>query len=203
MRRTRRIITYGGLLMASLVIIGMFVTATNYLQLAVAVVFYPLFVYLVFRLFPYRIPKAHQCQPLTPLLQPVSLPESKMGIADIKRRDFLKLIGAAGLSFFLFSLFSKKGEMSFIGEITGRKVASSPDAESGKMGVGATADYQISEVDEGAVAYYGFINKKGAWFIMKEDSETGSFRYSRGDSEFSKNWANRQSLNYDYYYKVF
>ena len=41
--------------------------------------------------------------------------------------------------------------------------------------------------------YYGFVDKTGAWFIMKEES-SGAYRYTKGDSNFSTNWTTRNSL---------
>src|SRR4029078_12030438 len=98
------------------------------------------------------------------------------------KRAFLKLIGVAGVSVFLFSIFSKRGQIPFFGKMAGSDTVSLKDSK------GKTIDpaqsqplvcFQISEIDDGVVAYYGFINKSGAWFIMREDTESSSFRYAK------------------------
>jgi len=198
-----KLIFYIGLIVSGLVIIGMFITATSYLQLVVAVISYPLFIYFGSRLFPYRFSRAGQQKALAIPHSPISTPKSKGGIADIDKRDFLKLIGTAGISFFLFSLFSRKKEIPFIGQMTGQRVPVTPSPDGDKIGTGPTDDYQITEIDEGAIAYYGFTDVEGAWFIMKEDSDSGSFRYSQGNGSFSQNWAKRENLKYDYFYRTF
>jgi len=202
-----KLIVYIGLIVSSLVMIGMFVTAASYLQLTVAVVSYPLFIYFFFNLLPHRAPDrisrtAYQKALALPH-KPVSIPKGNKCIADIDKRDFLKLIGTAGISFFLFSIFSRKKQVPFIGRLTGERAPVTPSPGGDRNGLGPTDDYQITEIDEGAIAYYGFTDAEGAWFIMKEDSDTGSFRYSQGDKGFSKNWTNRDDLKYDYFYKTF
>ena len=66
-----------------------------------------------------------------------------------------------------------------------------------------TDGYQITEIDEGDTFYCGYTNKEGDWYIMKQDLETGSFRYVKGNSGFPLNWTNRATLQYDYFYNVF
>ena len=192
----RKILIYCSLVIVSLTVIVMFVTATTYPQLAMAIVLYPLLVYLIFKTFPHQTTKAHPQKPLAAILKnPVAtLKQEYAGITDIDRRGFLKLIGAAGVSFFLFSIFSKRAEIPFFGKLTGAGNASGSEP---------TDSYRISEVNDGLVSFYGFTKQGGAWFILQEDTEAGSFRYVKGDANFTANWANRASLNYDYYYNVF
>ena len=190
----RKILIYCSLVIVSLTVIIMFVTATSYWELAAAIVLYPLLVYLVFKTFPRRNLKAPP-RPLAAVLKPViTLKEHAAGIADIDRRGFLKLIGAAGASFFLFSIFNKKAEIPFFGKLTGTNNDIGPEP---------TDSYRISEANDGAVTFYGFIKQGGAWFIMKEDTNEGSFRYIKGDADFPGNWANREQLHYNYYHNVF
>ncbi len=66
-----------------------------------------------------------------------------------------------------------------------------------------TDGYTISEIDDGIIAYYGFMGQKGAWFIMRQDANDGSFRYAKGDIDFPINWEDRTNLTYDYYANVF
>ncbi len=60
------------------------------------------------------------------------------------------------------------------------------------------ARYRISDIDD---PYYGYLDKDGNWYIMKMDGI--SARYSRGDSDYATNWANRLSLTYDYFDAIF
>ena len=50
---------------------------------------------------------------------------------------------------------------------------------------------------------YGYINKKGAWYIQKYDSSNFTYKYVKGASDFSTNWTNRASLTYDFFNEVF
>jgi hypothetical protein len=62
--------------------------------------------------------------------------------------------------------------------------------------------YEISDVDDAAYpAYYGYIEKDGAWYIMEENA--GAFRYAKGASNYTTSWTNRAALVYDYYDAVF
>lgn len=57
--------------------------------------------------------------------------------------------------------------------------------------------------------YYGMVNKKGDWYILRDDttgtssSSSSSFRYCYGQTDFPTNWTNRASLTYDYPYNIF
>lgn len=134
--------------------------------------------------------------------------ENAMGIADIDKRVFLKLIGGVGLSLFIFSLFNKKAETLFFknapGVITG--TVALEDGTGKKIDPARnqpTDGFSIAEIDDSIITYYGFTNKDGAWFVTREDTETGSFRYARGESNFPHNWTNRENLKYDYFNNVF
>lgn len=192
----RKILIYSSLAIISLGVIVMFVTATTYPQLAIAIVTYPLLVYLAFKAFS-------RPKPLPAILKPVTVSQADAGIADIDRRGFLKLIGAAGASFFLSSIFSKRAEIPFFGRLSETAATGFPNPLANKTGSASTDDYRISEVDDGAITFYGFIKQGGAWFIMQEDTNTGSFRYAKGASGFPDHWANRENLKYDYYHNVF
>ncbi len=104
-------------------------------------------------------------------------------ISDANKRDFLKILGATGLSFFLFSIFNRRPETPFFGGSTGSGTTALIDSEGNKVEPAEktpTDGYKISEIDDSLIAFYGFTDKDGAWFIMREDSETGSIRYSKG-----------------------
>lgn len=50
---------------------------------------------------------------------------------------------------------------------------------------------------------YGYVNKKGAWYIQKYSDSDKTYKYVKGSSDFSVNWGNRTSLDYDFFNKVF
>lgn len=111
---------------------------------------------------------------------------------DADRRTFLKLVGSAGLAFFLFSLLSNRVEDTFFGR---RNVPARP-SPAGPAAAQPANDYTISEIDDSSPMYFGFISKNGLWYIMQE-TDSGSFRYANGKSDFTNNWINRSSLRYD------
>lgn len=127
-------------------------------------------------------------------------------VSDLNRRLFLKLIGGAGVSAFLFSIFTDKAHASFFGSMP------VPGAMTVKDSSGQAIDpaekqptdgYEISEIDDAtSPAYYGFVHKTGAWYISREE-ETGSYRYVRGSSDFPSAWTNRATQTYDYFDNVF
>lgn len=212
----RKILTYCSFAIASLIVVAAFLTSTTYTQLTVAILLYPLLIYFAFRAFPRRAQIHPSKKPVTAaVIQPPVKPAEKveplkeknmMGIADIDRRVFLKLIGGVGFSLFLFSIFNKKAEGLFFKNLPAPGTVSLQDSTGKKIDPAQsqpTDGYRISEIDDNVITFYGFINKDGAWYVMREDPDTGSFRYCRGDSNFSGNWTNREKLKYDYYSNVF
>jgi len=124
---------------------------------------------------------------------------------DSNRRMFLKLIGSAGLSVFFFALFTKKAEAAFFGSAPGPGTVALKNIAGEKINPAEkqpTDGYNITKIDDSSSpVYYGFVNKDGAWFIMQEGD--GTYLYTKGSSDFSGNWSNRASLEYDYFDKVF
>lgn len=229
----RKILIYSSFIIASIVVVGAFITATSYAQLAVAILFYPLLVYLALKAFP-RTTKMYSTSniPVTNAIQPsvkpaeIAMPVGPLrseaggqigpakngnmiGITDVDKRVFLKLIGSVGFSLFLFSIFNKKAEGLFFKNLPAPGASGSVSLENiagNKIDPAQsqpTDGYRISEIDDNIIAFYGFTNIDGAWFIMKEDTDTGSFRYTRGDSDFPGSWTNREKLKYDYFNNVF
>jgi hypothetical protein len=200
-------LTYSGFAISTLLIILAFTTAKTYAQLSLAVLLYPLLVYFALKTFPRR---NRQAPAITIQLPKRSVPKAEeipteRVVADIDKRTFIKLIGTAGISFFLFSLLGRRVENLLFGgalesqTLQGSTTPNNQLAQSSQPFEG----YKISEIDDGIISYYGFINKDGAWLIMSEDTQTSSFRYAKGSSNFSLNWRERQSLKYDYYYNLF
>lgn len=204
----RKILIYCSFIIASLFVVVAFMTATTYIQLAVAIFLYPLLILFAFKAF---LPKTlrYSKKPVTEVPPPVVTSTEKrenVGISDIDKRAFLKLIGGAGLTLFFFSIFNKKAEGLFFKSLPGPGRVSLEDTLGNKIDptqAQPTDGYRISEIDDNDITFYGFTNKDGAWFIMRGDTDTGSFRYSRGNSNFPGNWSNRENLKYDYFSNVF
>ena len=190
----KKVLLYLSLLTIGVLIIAAFVTSTSYTQLIIASLFYPPLAFLIFKNIPINS-KA-----------PSSVPTQAPQEMDSDKRAFLKLIGAAGLSYFLYSLFSRKPETLFFNRPTETSMGNLKDSNGNNVNPAErqpTDGYQITEIDESENIYTGFTNNLGAWYIMKADTQKGSFRYTRGDSDFPVNWSNRSNLSYDYFYKVF
>ena len=67
-----------------------------------------------------------------------------------------------------------------------------------------TAKYKASDVDEAAdPKYYGYVDVNGAWYIMEKNVAAGTFRYIKGDEDYSTNWAAHSGLEYDHFNEVF
>lgn len=89
------------------------------------------------------------------------------------------------------------------GTVTGGVLTESRVSATNPLPVTATAapggsleDYHINDLDDTAVPkYYGFENKDGAWYIMRE-SPAKSYRYASGSSNYSTAWTNRASQTY-------
>lgn len=128
-------------------------------------------------------------------------PSGKFGKGfDLDRRMFLKLISSTGLMVFIFSIFSQKAEGAFFGSVPGPGTVALKDASGVVINpaqLQPTDGYKIARVDDSSPAYYGFIRKDGAWFIMREESD-GTYKYAKGSSGFSANgWSVRNtSLTY-------
>jgi uncharacterized protein YggU (UPF0235/DUF167 family) len=64
--------------------------------------------------------------------------------------------------------------------------------------------YKISDIDDASnPKYYGFLDKDGNWYILKEDTTAKTYRYTKGATNYSTNWGNRTTLTYDYFDVVF
>lgn len=191
-------LTYTGFTLATALIVAAFITSKTYTQLGIAVVLYPLLVYFAFKLFPrkpFKSPAVLIQIPARQKQKAESLGRQRVEVTDIDKRTFLKLIGTAGISFFLISLLGRRVESMLFDK--------NPQGQSGQAEPTPKEGYKISEIDEGIVSYYGFVDKDGRWLIMKEDTANSTYRYSKGDSGFTGSWSSRENLTYDYYHKLF
>lgn len=201
---TKTITTYTGFILAFALMVITFVTAKTYTQLAIAIVLYPLLAYFALRVLPkggYSI-KVHPIRRSAVVAKEIH--RSEVEITDIDKRTFLKLIGTAGLTFFVFSILGQRVGSWLFGGSSRLNGGSGFTSGTSSLEASPSSNYRVSEIDDsGIVAYYGFIGPDGSWFIMRQDSDTNSFRYTRGSSDFPGNWKNRENLVYDYYHKIF
>lgn len=206
------IILYNFIAVSFFVLAG-FVSATSVNQIIIASLFYPLFIYFAAAVFPKR-KKAIVHPVKIENTKPAKNNEEKIakldriegGNLDIDRRAFLKLIGSAGGAMFIFSIFGvKKAQAAFFGSVPGPGVVALKDSSGNQIDPAEkqpTDGYNIAEVDDSTPAYYGFVNKDGAWYILKEDA-SGGYRYYNGSSNFSAGWSDRATHTYDYFDVVF
>jgi len=196
-------------IIAVFTVIVAFITADSYKQLIIAIILYPLLVYFGLILFPRKNTGIHSQEfsatPPPAALPPVNKNKENPIVVDLDKRALLKLAASAGISYFVYSIFSRKAEGLLMGGALDSKtvVLQKPDGQTIHPAETQPTDgYQIGEIDEGEISYFGFIDTKGYWFIMREDT-AGSFRYTRGESGFPNNWGIRKNLKYDYSYRVF
>lgn len=187
-----------------------FLGAKSYPELISAALFAPLGLYFWLSVLPKRSKAAVlvKIKPKTKTVEAVVKTEEgevEKGF-DPERRKFLRIIGSAGASIFLLSVFTKKAQAAFFGSVPGPGTVALKDTSGVQIDPAEkrpTDGYNISKIDDSSSpVYYGFINKDGAWFIMREDSD-GTYLYTKGSSGFSTNWAIKGTLTYGYFDEVF
>lgn len=206
----KRLLVYYCFIITTILIVVGFFSSTTLAQFISSLVFASLGIYFLFLILPSSnysfIP-----QPAIAGGQSLAVKEGESGMKlDIDRRDFIKLIGTAGVLTFVFGLFNRRGVPFFAGSTpsTVNTVGTSTltDVSGNKINPAQqslTDNYSITEIDDATpTAFFGFINDKGQWYIMKEDA-TGAFRYAKGESNFEEGWARREKLTYDYFNNVF
>lgn len=131
---------------------------------------------------------------------------SEVEVSDINRRLFFKLIGTAGLTTFAFSLVTRRTHAAFFGSVPGPGTVAIKDSQGNMIDPaekGPTDGYQIVDLDDVTMpSYYGFVNKDGAWYITRE-SANGSYRYTRGSSDYVTAWNTRTLLVYGRFDDIF
>jgi hypothetical protein len=69
--------------------------------------------------------------------------------------------------------------------------------------------YKVSDeadkTGDATIRYFGFLNRRGEWFIMRQDvaGTTIDYRFVKGDSAYTTAWAARESQTYDYFNAIF
>lgn len=200
-----KLLTYYSFVVVSVMVVSGFMGASSTPQLVSAILFYPMLIYF----FSLVAPKKQKAIILPQISKEgeIKLKLEKPKSYDMNRRAFLKLIGTAGASLFLFSVFTKKAQAAFFGSVPGpgtvaiKDTAGTPIDPAEK---GPTDGYAISQLDaDGSPAYYGFINKTGAWYIMKEGAD-GSYVYVRGSTNFAAEWLTHGTrVDYDTFDEIF
>lgn len=67
-------------------------------------------------------------------------------------------------------------------------------------------DFFIADKDDDATPnYFGFLNRNGEWYILKETVSAGAdtYRYTKGASGYTTAWTNRATEPYDYFNTTF
>jgi hypothetical protein len=135
-----------------------------------------------------------------------SLKEDDQKVGEPMRRKFLKVLGGVGIGFILMSIINpRKAQASFFGSVPGPGTVSVKDTTGAKIDPAIkspTDAYGITQIADTTPAYYGFVNKSGAWYITREEAD-GSYRYFKGLTDFASSWLNRGGLSYNYFDTVF
>ncbi len=198
-------IYYNFIICTALVIMG-FLGALSYAQLVSAILFYPLMLYFAYLIIPRNtkaiaLPKKKEEVKKKPektkdgeVLELKKEGEEKTKF-DIDRRAFIKLIGSAGMSLFLLSIFTKKAQGAFFGSVPGPGTVAIKDTTGAKIDPAIkhpTDGYRVAELDDSTPSYYGFIDKDSNWFIIRDND--GTYKYKTGSSGFSASWSGRGSI---------
>lgn len=217
MSRSMSLVSLVSFVAAFFAVTGIFITAKSYPQLVFGSGLYFILMFFGYKMMPLYKSGLNIPASTTDLdieIPTVSENENKsesavddakipeVTVTDIDKRAFLKIVGATGLSFFIMSLFGRKAEALLLGNMD-KNTATDDVVKTQQLPASPTDGYTISEIDDGIIAYYGFMGQKGAWFIMRQDANDGSFRYAKGDIDFPINWEDRTNLTYDYYANVF
>jgi hypothetical protein len=217
----KKLLIYYNFIVVSLMIVGGFLGTGSYAQLASAALFFPLAAYFLFLVLPNRskaiifsepqkVKKTKKKKAKTEVLKAKRIEDggTEKKRIDANRRAFVKLIGSAGVSLFLFSIFTKKAQGAFFGSVPGPGTIALKDTSGALIDPAIklpTDGYKISEIDDSSPSYYGFVDKDGDWFIM-EESSTGQYKYYKktGDNDtFTVEWPNRGGFTYLYFDSIF
>lgn len=216
----KKLLVYYNFIVVSLMILAGFLGVYNIAQLTSAILFFPLAAYFLLLVMPNRkraivFPEPQKAtktkkKPAKSEVLKAEKVDDKIDKKklDANRRAFIKLIGSAGVSLFLFSIFTKKAQGAFFGSVPGPGVVALKDTSGAQIDPAIklpTDGYKISEIDDSSPSYYGFVDKDGDWFIMKE-SATGQYTYYKKtvtDNDFTTDWPNRATFGYQYFDSIF
>lgn len=217
----KKLLIYYGFIVTSTMVLAGFLGASSTPQLISAVFFYPLAMYFTLLILPKRnraiilpqtlpVVKEKKVQRKISeekISETVKLQPIEEGKVDKERRAFLKAIGTAGMTIFLLSIFTKKAQGAFFGSMPGPGTVALKDIAGNKIDPAVkhpTDGYRIAELDDGTPSYYGFIDKEGNWFIMRDNN--GTYKYITGSTGFSSAWTGKGAepeINWKYYDAAF
>lgn len=227
LKRGRKLLLYYSFILITIMSIMGFVGTSSIPQLISAILFLPIAIYFWLLVLPKRNKKLIIPLPNNAInvvdarkekitegkvekLEEEIILKKKLGKGfDLDRRMFLKLIGSTGLMVFMFSIFSKKAEGAFFGSVPGPGTVALKDTTGTPIDPAIktpTDGYKITQVDDSdpTYSYYGFVDKNGRWFIMREGN--GAYRYTKGDSDFEGNWEDNKVspiIPYNYFDVIF
>lgn len=207
MKSEKVLIVYSFIACLFIMIVGIFSARTTN-QLISSFIYLPLVFFFGTKIFYLLEKPSHKkalSKPPSIMAEKVSGPLTSKGIADQDKRLFLQLIGTTGLSLLVMALFSRKARDTFLSGGSTLETVGLKDISGNTINPAerlATDGYSITDIaDDSVPAYYSFVNTGGAWYIMQNTS--GTFRYAKGDSNYSASWDIRDKLRYDYFNKVF
>jgi hypothetical protein len=94
----------------------------------------------------------------------------------------LKFLAGSGVASVVMFLFSKKNaHAAFFGSVSGPGTVVLKNSSGDKIdpAVNSPTDgYGICDISSGTINYYGYINKDGSWYILKEDTGNNNFSYA-------------------------
>jgi len=204
----RRLIIYYCFIVTTTVVSLSFLSSFSFPQFLSSLIFSPMALYFLLLVWPRRkeallVSESPRTAGKQSEFKSLLAPAPKL---DVERRDFLKLIGSAGILAVILGLFSKRpGIPAFLGNVDSLESVTLKDTSGNVINPAEsspTEGYNIAQIDDSIPSYFGFINKDGGWFIMRE-GEDEAFLYTKGDSSFTINWSNRAKLNYNSFDGVF
>ena len=190
----KKVLVYYSFIITILMVTFGFLGAKSYPELISAALFAPLGLYFGLSVLPKRgkavvITKTQPRPEKLARIRPVEAKFEKE--SDSERRRFIRIIGTAGTSLFLLSIFTKRAQAAFFGSVPGPGTVALKETAGTQIDPAIkhpTDGYKIARLDDSTPAYYGFLNKDHAWFIMREESN-GTYKYAKGASEFlSTGW---------------
>ena len=101
--KKQKVVFYIVFTLLGMIITLIFVTSTSYTQLAVASLLYPPLIYFAFKFFPKEIREEEGERFVVKVKAEGGKHREPVEIVDVDKRAFLKMVGAAGFSFFIFS----------------------------------------------------------------------------------------------------
>ena len=204
----QRAVIYYCFILTTTVVSLSFLSSRNVPQVVSSLIFSPMALYFLLLVWPRRkeallLSEGGRTANKQPRFKSLLAPAITL---DVDRRNFLKLIGSAGILAVILGLFSRRsGVPRFWGNVDSFESVTLKDTSGNVINPAEsspTEGYNISQIDDSVPAHFGFINKDGAWFIMKE-CEDGAFLYAKGEKDFATNWENRAKLKYNFFEEVF